>query len=117
MIVIVALVSVLDMDEDDIMDRFKEFFEGKVPKPYKLPKPYEIAKNQEELHEHYSSFEKGELHKFKASVLSNLGAYRFYCKMAEEDNRGKAGIKLKDCAREYSQLHGKQDSDMLKERD
>lgn len=66
-----------------------------------------LEKDQMELHKHFSSYVKGYSQQFKASVVANLGAYRFFCKMSEmHELPREQRITIKQCAEDYCQEYG-----------
>lgn len=104
----VALEDIVDLDNEEIMDRLKDYFEEKDLSARALPdSATKLERDQMELHKHFSSYVKGKKHQYKAKVLANLGAYRFFCKISEMNELPREErITIKQCAEDYCKEFG-----------
>ena len=97
------------MDEEEIMDRLKHYFEEKDLSGYQLPpSANQNQKDQLKLHKHFTSFEKGQQHAYKGKVLASMAAYRFFSTMTEIRERPREQqISIKECAEGYAKYFGR----------
>ena len=105
---VLALKWVLDFDEEDVIDRWGDYFEeaGYAVRP--LPESAtEFQRNCRDLEKHYNTFVKGHLDKDKAKILTNFGAYRFFCSVQEMHERPpEERMTIKQYATEYWKDYG-----------
>lgn len=99
----------LNLDDEDITKRLNDYFEEKDLSPRSLPpSASKTDKDNMDLFKHFAAFTKGQLHAFKGKVLTNMGAYRFYCKMTEmHEAEDEEHISMKQYAEDYCKEFGK----------